>query len=120
MPKKSKRIASRQAQLSGRSKRTRTHGPTGIPITPARQDGRSQEEAGAKDEGQAAEASSQEAVATQEVSRPAPSATPRSRGRAIQAKPVEAYFNSELKRIGLTSLGVFVILVVLVVISFGS
>ena len=120
MPKKSKRVASRQAQLSGRSKRLRTHGPTGIPITPVRQDEHSQEEAIAKDEGQATEVLSQEAVAVQEVSRPTPSRTPRSRGRAIQAKPIETYFRPELRRIGLTSLVAFGILTVLIVVSFGA
>ena len=120
MPKKSKRVASRQAQLSGRSKRLRTHGPTGIPITPPRHDEHPQEEVIAKDEGEATDIISQETVAVQEVSRPTPSRTPRSRGRAIQAKPIETYFSSELRRIGLTSLVAFGILTVLIFVSFGA
>ena len=116
MPKKSKRVASRQAQLSGRSKRLRTHGPTGIPITPEHP----QEEVIAKDEGEATDIISQETVAVQEVSRPTPSRTPRSRGRTIQAKPIERYFSSELRRIGLTSLVAFGILTVLIFVSFGA
>ncbi len=120
MPKKSKRVASRQAQLSGRSKRLRTHGPTGIPVAPAVHEGRTQEESRAKDEVQATEAPSPEAVAVQEVSNPTPSRTPRSRSRAIHAKPVETHFNSELKRIGLVSLVAFGILTVLIIVSFGS
>ena len=120
MPKKSKRVASRQAQLSGRSKRVRTHGPTGIPATPARRDQQTEEEAGAKDENQAMDAPSQETVTAREVARPAPSATPRSRSRAIQARPIEAYFGSELKRIGLISIAVFGILAVMVGVSISS
>lgn len=120
MPKKSKRVASRQAQLSGRSKRLRTHGPTGIPVTPARQDEQSQEVSKAMDEDQATEILPQEAVAVQEVSRPTPSRTPRARGRAIQAKPIETYFSPELRRIGLTSLVAFGILTVLIFVSFGA
>lgn len=120
MPKKSKRVASRQAQLRGRSKRLRTHGPTGIPITPALHDKHPQEEVIAKDEGETTDVVSQETVAVQEASHPTPSRTPRSRGKTIQAKPVEMYFSSELKRIGLTSLVAFGILTVLIFVSFSA
>ena len=113
MPKKSKRVASRQAQLSGRSKRTRSHGPSGIPATTSAESGSSSSRsAGAP----AVAVEEPRAVAKTDAGAPAiaqPRA-PRSRNRGIQVKPVEAYFVPEIRRIGIASGIVFAILIALV------
>ena len=113
MPKKSKRVASRQAQLSGRSKRTRSHGPSGIPVTSAAENSSSSSKTAADSAVAVAEP---RAVARTEVGAPsvAQPRTPRSRSRGIQVKPVEAYFVPEVRRIGIASAIVFAILVAMV------
>ena len=113
MPKKSKRVASRQAQLSGRSKRTRPHGPSGIPVTTSPQDGSSSSRTARDSAVAVAEA---QALVKTEASAPtiAQTRTPRSRSRGVQVKPVETYFLPEIRRIGIASGIVFAILIALV------
>ena len=113
MPKKSKKVASRQAQLSGRAKRTRSHGPSGIPVTSAAENISSSSKTAADSAVAVAEP---RAAARTEASTPAvaQTRTPRSRSRGIQVKPVEAYFVSEVRRIGIASAIVFAILVAMV------
>ena len=117
MPKKSRRVASRQAQLSGRAKRVRAHGPSGVstagPVTPAqgqepRGDGWSLVEA------QPSPESATEGTPPLEAPRTAPTPPPRLRSRAPQVRPVGTYSIPELRRIGLTSVVIVAILVVLV------
>ncbi|MEE8442579.1 MAG: hypothetical protein V3S37_02415 [Dehalococcoidia bacterium] len=115
MPKKSKRIASRQAQLSGRARRVRTHGPAGIPAagTPSSApEPRPQSWAQAEAD-PSSETDFHEPPAP-ETPRPTPAAASRSRGRFAQSKPTETYFVPELRRIGMTSVVIFAILAVLV------
>ncbi|MFC1935185.1 hypothetical protein ACFLX9_00205 [Chloroflexota bacterium] len=115
MPKKSRRVASRQAQLSGRAKRVRTHGPAGIPTTkppsPAREphtDSRTPAETRPS-----SEIAPQEAPSL-DTSRPTTAPPPRPRGRAPQLRPIETYFAPELRRIGVTSAVIFTLLAILV------
>ena len=115
MPKKSRRMASRQAQLSGRAKRVRSHGPAGIPTTkpasPAREPrGHDWTPAEARSSG----AMSPQEAAAPGTSRLAPIAPPRPRGRSLQVKPIETFFVPELRRIGMTSAVIFAILAILV------
>ena len=112
MPKKSRRMASRQAQLSGRAKRVRSHGPAGIPATkpasPARESrGHDWTPTEARPSGTT---SPQEAAPG--TSRLAPIAPPRPRGRSPQVKPIETFFLPELRRIGMTSAVIFAILAI--------
>ena len=113
MPKKSKRIASRQAQLSGRSKRTRSHGPSGIPSTSAAENSSSSAKTAADSAVAVAEP---QAIASTGAGAPAvaQARAPRSRSRGIQVKPVETYFFPEIRRIGIASGIVFAILIALV------
>jgi hypothetical protein len=113
MPKKSKRIASRQAQLSGRSKRTRSHGPSGIPLTSAAENISSSSKTAADS---AVAMEEPRAVVRAEAGAPAIAQprTPRLRSRGIQVKPVETYFFPEVRRIGIASGIVFAILIALV------
>jgi len=113
MPKKSRRVASRQAQLSGRSKRARAHGPAGIPATkPPSPDS----EPRGDDWTPTRPQSPDQALVREapEAFRPASSPPPRSRGRTPQARPIESYFFPELRRIGVASAVIGAILVVLV------
>lgn len=109
MPKKSRRVASRQAQLSGRSKRVRTHGPGGIPATnpptPA--------PAPRPQSWSPAEARPSSKTAP-ETPRPTSATAPRARGRIVQLRPAESYFVPELRRIGVTTAVIFAVLVILV------
>ena len=113
MPKKSKRVASRQAQLSGRSKRTRSHGPSGIPATTSPESGSSSSRTA---ERSAVAVEEPRAVARAESGAPAIAQprTPRLRSRGIQVKPIETYFFPEIRRIGIASGIVFAILIALV------
>ena len=115
MPKKSRRVASRQARLSGRAKRERAHGPAGVPAdkpTPPspvpRTDGWSPAESPPLSELEPQEAPLPEAP------RATTAPPPRPRGRAPQARPIETYFAPELRRIGLASAVIFIIMVALV------
>ena len=107
MPKKSRRIAVRHAQLSGRARRERSHGPSGIPTkTP----GPSDEDGTAMDtlpEESAAEPN--DGAVTQPVS---PSPRPRRRGMAYPSPAV--YFKSEMRRIAVASGIIFAMLTVLI------
>ncbi|MBI4200815.1 MAG: hypothetical protein HY531_00825 [Chloroflexi bacterium] len=110
MPKKSRRVASRQAGLSGRAKRERPHGPAGIPKTPPRR------EPGSGD-GRVQTTTSAQAPLPSRAVLETGVAPQRQRGRGPQQrKPLETYFVSEVRRIGLTSAVILLILAVLVFI----
>lgn len=104
MPNKSRRVASRQARLSGRSRRTRTHGPSGIPTVAEPQPEETSADEAAEPEAQSLTGETSEAVQA-ETPRPAP--VPRSRARAVQARPSETYFRKEMLHIGIAAVVVF-------------
>ena len=116
MPKKSKPIAVRHAQLSGRARRVRSHGPSGIPTKapgpsvskPSDEDGVSIE---TLLEEPAAEPyrSPRDGTVTEPLS---PSPRPRRRGMARPSPAV--YFKSEMRRIAVASGLIFALLTVLI------
>ncbi len=115
MPKKSQRVASRQAQLSGRAKRERTHGPAGVPATnPSTQASGAAGEGGASVERQRFTHATAQDAQPQESQRFTPGAGARPHGRMPQLPPIETYFAPELRRIGLVIGVVAVVLVVLI------
>ncbi|MSQ22232.1 MAG: hypothetical protein EXR53_02855 [Dehalococcoidia bacterium] len=115
MPKKSRRVAVRQAQLSGRAKRERSHGPAGVPaIRPSAQS------TGPGDDGDTAGRQHYERAPVQEPQgqespRFTPASAARARGRTPQLPPIETYFAPELRRIGV---GMGVVAIILVVLKF--
>ncbi|MFH1142005.1 MAG: hypothetical protein V1724_10215 [Chloroflexota bacterium] len=115
MPKKSRRVAARQAQLSGRAKRERPHGPAGVPATrPATQ------ATGPGGDGAAVERQRYTPVPPQESQgqesqRFTTASAARQRSRAPQLPPIETYFAPELRRIGV---GMGVVAIILVVLMF--
>ena len=112
MPNKSRKVASRQARLSGRSRRIRTHGPSGIPTVA---EPLSDEVSG---DGEAAPEGQQlldEAEAVQAAA-PAPATVHRPRTRGIQTRPIETYFRKEMLHIGIASVVVFAVLAVVAVV----
>jgi len=112
MPNKSRKVASRQARLSGRSRRTRTHGPSGIPTVA---EPLADEVSG---DGEAAPEGQQlldEAEAVQAAA-PAPATVHRPRTRGIQTRPIETYFRKEMLHIGIASVVVFAVLAVVAVV----
>ena len=116
MPKKSKRVASRQAQLSGRGRRARLHGPTGIPTrmaphpvsTPPSEDGAPTE---ANIEQTPAEP---QWSSRQQDTAPAATPSPRPRGRAMARPSPATYFGAEMRRIGLLSGLILALLITLI------
>ncbi len=115
MPNKSRRVASRQARLSGRSRRTRTHGPSGIPTEVEPQPDEASADGVAEPEAQPLTDETSEAVQA-ETPRAAPVPVPRSRARAVQARPIETYFRREMLHIGIASVVVFAVLAVVAVV----
>ncbi len=111
MAKTSKKIAARQAQLRGRSKKSRPHGPSGIPI-PIPPESKT-------DVSKPIDISTSTSEVHEE-SRHEPSSPilepkeRRIRARGIQVKPIETYFLQEIRRIGIISSGIFAILVALI------
>lgn len=115
MPKKSRRVASRQAQLSGRAKRVRTHGPAGIPATnPPSPAPEPRTRGWAPAETRPSSQTAPQGPAAPQTSRPTLAPAPRPRGRVAQLRPTESYFVPELRRIGMTTAVIFAILVILV------
>ena len=122
MPKKSKRVAARQAQLSGRGRRVRRHGPSGFvqrsPLsTPPEQV--------AEDDGAPERAEPTTAVETQATvpqrtepaaARVTPAAPARSRRRAATTLSPMPYFKPEILRIGVITSIIVAILAVLTVV----
>lgn len=111
---KSKRIASRQAQLSGRSRHTRPHGPSGIP------------QAGAPDQTSSSQAQTTTSAVgatppTEPATQPAPrrqTPTPTARtGSSRRSNPYilppEVFFGREMRRIGIVVGSILALLVVL-------
>ena len=124
MPGKSRRVASRQGELSRRRKRTQ-RGPSGIPSTPARQqpqqNGGGAAALAVEGAGSAAAAAVAQQAAPASASavaeRPAPQSAvqPRGQGRSRGERPAAYnYVGSELRRIGLLS---SVVVAALIVIS---
>ncbi len=117
MPNKSRRVASRQARLSGRGRRTRTHGPSGIPAEAESQPEETSGDGVAVSEEQPLshegnDASEVSGAVEAETPRSAPATVPRSRGRAVQVRPIETYFRREMLHIGIASAVVFVAMAV--------
>ncbi|MCZ6789683.1 MAG: hypothetical protein O7D33_07095 [Chloroflexi bacterium] len=122
MPKKSKRVAARQAQLSGRGRRVRRHGPSGFvqrsPLsTPPEQV--------AEDDGTPERAEPTAAVETQSTvseraepaeARVTPGAPARSRRKAAAALSPVPYFKPEIVRVGVVTSIIVAILAVLTVV----
>ncbi|MBI4197579.1 MAG: hypothetical protein HY533_00525 [Chloroflexi bacterium] len=113
---KSRRIASRQAQLSGRSRHARSRGPTGIPLP------RSPEEMGqsiATLDGPGAEATTAAERPAQTgvqptARRPQPVRPGRPRS-GLYVMPPETYFGREMRRIAIilsVMLGLLVVLTI--------
>ena len=117
MPKKSKRVASRQAQLSGRGRRARPHGPSGIPTKqPAPPVSKPLSEDGAATEATIEPTAIESPPAFRqqtEASAPPPPPTQRPRSRAATHLSAAAFFKTEIRRIGLVSGLVFGILIIL-------
>ena len=120
MPKKSKWVAARQAQLSGRGRRVRRHGPSGFvqqsaPATPPAQ---AAEVDGASDLAQPAAVKAQAAEPQQARLAGAPitpAAPARSRRRAAAALSPVTYFKPEMVRIGVVTAIISAALAVLTV-----
>ena len=118
MPKKSKRVAARQAQLSGRGRRARRHGPPGLvpqspppaPSAPATEDSEALDTAGPS-------AAAEAQLPTHEQAEPAatPAAPVRSRRRAATVLSPAPYFKPEMVRIGVVSAIIFAILAILTI-----
>ena len=121
MPKKSKRVAARQAQLSGRGRRARRHGPSGLvsQSSPSTPPAPAAEDDVTPDLAQPAAVEAQVPVPQQ--SRPAeapitPAAPIRSRRRAAAALSPVPYFKPEIVRIGVITSIIFAILAVLTIV----
>ncbi len=113
---KSKRMAARQAQLSGRSRHARSHGPSGIPL-PYAQGGDGQGVAtvdspraeSAAVVGAARQAPQQGVARQGQTSRP---------GRARvggYVLPPQAYFGAEMRHIGITLAFILAVLIILTI-----
>ena len=111
---KSRRMATRQAELSGRSTRRRGHGPSGIPLPYASGD---EGQAVAALEGAPADASGAAPVrqtATQPGQRQGLAGrTGRARAGGGYVLPPQAYFAKEVLRIGITLSIIVAILIAL-------
>tara|TARA_B100001013_G_scaffold203160_1_gene123109 strand:- start:611 stop:958 length:348 start_codon:yes stop_codon:yes gene_type:complete len=111
MAKKSKKLAARQAQLRDRSKKSRSHGPSGIPIpVPSESTIAVSNPVGIS--------TSATEITEESTHGPSPAVLEpkerRVRARGIQVKPIETYFVQEIRRIGIISSGIFAILVALI------
>ncbi|MBI4198924.1 MAG: hypothetical protein HY535_00415 [Chloroflexi bacterium] len=113
MPSKSKRVAARQAQLSGRGKRSRPHVASGVAAETPSSGGHARDSAPVVEEGVASPSSTATAPRGDVVGGWGPAASARPRGRAIARRPAEAYFRPEVRRIGLMAALIFAILIVL-------
>ena len=112
MPKKSKRIAVRHAQLSGRARRIRSHGPSGIPTkVPEPSVSKSSDEDGASIETLLEEPAAEPRDGT--VTEPLGS-SPRPRRRGMARPSPALYFKSEMRRIAVASGIIFAMLTVLI------
>ena len=122
MPKKSKRVAARQAQLSGRGRRVRRHGPSGFvqQISPSTPPAQAAEDDGAPDLAQPTAAVEAPSPVPQQA-RPAearvtPAAPARSRRRAAAALSPVPYFKPEMIRIGVVTSIIIAAMAVLTVV----
>lgn len=112
---KSRRAASRQAQLSGKGKHARPRGPS---LTPSQRGVPGEGQGVATLEGPGVASPSAPAAQPQipAYRRAPPAARPvRTRAGAIQVLPPHVYFRREVRRIGIV---IGVVLIVLVVLTF--
>ena len=118
MPNKSRRIAARQAQLSGRGRRLRSHGPAGTPSAAPVQPASGPDRAGEDEptEGLATQEPISHTTAEREVAQPRPVRAPRARARGVQVAPIETFFVPELRRIGIAFTVVVATLIALIVV----
>ena len=116
MPNKSRKVASRQARLSGRSRRTRTHGPSGIPTVAEPLSDEVSGDGEAAPDGQQLLDEAEEASEAVQAAAPAPAPVHRPRTRGIQTRPIETYFRKEMLHIGIASVVVFAVLAVVAVV----
>ena len=126
MAGKSRRVASRQGELSRRRKRAQ-RGPSGIPATPARPQPQPNGGGAAALAVEGAGSATAAAVAQQATPAPAPAAAerpslqsavqPRGQGRSRGERPAAYnYVGSELRRIGLLATVVVAALVVISIV----
>ncbi|MBI4311094.1 MAG: hypothetical protein HY681_04860 [Chloroflexi bacterium] len=101
---RSKRIASRQAQLSGRARHVRTHGPSGIPGP-----------IGPGGDGQPIAAASASRPDGSSSQAPVPVARG-ARPRTGYVMPPEAYFGREMRKIGIVIAFILVVLAALTIV----
>ncbi|MQF80317.1 hypothetical protein FIL93_00555 [SAR202 cluster bacterium AD-493-K16_JPT_193m] len=111
MANKSKKIAARQAQLRARSKKGKSHGPSGIPVAATQ---KPKENSSKPVDINAAGQEPIEQITPQASTAVAEPIKRRSRVRGIQVKPIETYFVQEIRRIGIISAGIFATLVALI------
>jgi len=98
---KSRKIAARQAQLSGRSKRNRTRGPSGTPLVQNSESG-SDRSSSPPQEHPVTEANSVTGTSQIVPEHPQPQRSTRSNrrlSRHAQPLPIETYFGREMRRI---------------------
>lgn len=116
MPRKSKRVAVRHAQLSGRAKRVRPHGPSGIPTRasqpsvskPPHQDESSVETL-------LGEPAAEPEWTSRDRTETGPlTSSPRLRRRGIARQSPAVYFKSEVRRIAVVGGLIFAVLMVLI------
>lgn len=99
--KKSRRVASRQAQLSGRSRRNRSRGPATVPSKRAKDAEPHTEAASSAEQAWIQGDTAPSAHTTQPAaSAQAPRRSSRTRTRGAAVMPAETYFRAELMRIG--------------------
>ena len=122
MPKKSKRVAARQAQLSGRGKRLRRHGPSGFvqQSPPSTSPAPAAEDEVTPDLAQPTAAVEAQAPVPQRAepveARGTPTAPARSRRRAAAALSPVPYFKREMVHIGVVTSIIIAVLAVLTVV----
>lgn len=98
---KSRKMAARQAQLSGRSKRNRTRGPSGTPLV-KNSEGSSNRQSSTPQEYPVTETNSVTETSQIMPEHPQPQSTTRPNrrlSRHAQPLPIETYFRPEMRRI---------------------
>ena len=118
MPKKSKRIAVRHAQLSGRAKRVRPHGPSGIPTkAPQPPVSKLLSEEGASVDFLPEEPTADPQSASPDQAKTGPlTSSSRTLRKGVARPSPAAYFKSEVRRIALVTGFISAILIVLILV----
>ena len=104
--------------MSGRGRRTRLHGPSGIPTVAEPRPKESDDDGTAASVAQPVLDEVDEAPPTAQAETAQPAHIPRSRARAIQPRPIETYFGKEMLHIGIAAVVVFGVLAVAAVFLF--